>query len=98
MIAEPPSGTQPVYLVYADGGARLVYSGGDRDAALQTCTELAARNEGYLSGYLFMGRRRVEFRVFFPRYPGDAFIAARAGRDLFDVAWHRCEENGGKRR
>lgn len=88
MIADPPPGVDTLYLVYGDGGARLAYSGGGVDEARRACDELAASTAGYLSGYQFVGRQRVEVRAFFPEPPSERFIAARSRGELFDFGWH----------
>jgi hypothetical protein len=81
--------TEPTfYLVYADGGMKLAYSGEDRAAAEQVSAVLERESAGYVSGYQFVGRRRVELRAYLAGVPSEAFMAARTRRDLFDFAWH----------
>jgi hypothetical protein len=77
-----------LYLVYADDGMRLVYSGEDSPALHAACDGLAPGAAGYLSGYQFVGRRRVVLRAYFAAPPSAAFIAGRDRRDLFDLDWH----------
>ncbi len=95
---EPPAPAARTYLVYDDNGLRLVYAGDDLDVCERVCTELAARSAGYVSGYQFVGRERIELRAFFEPAPSEAFLAVRLKRDLFDFAWHSSgqSEVGGK--
>lgn len=88
MIAEPPPGVMPLYLVYGENGALLVYSGRDIDEARRACDDLARVSAGYLSGYQFVGPQRVEVRAFFAETPSERFIAARSRGELFDFGWH----------
>ena len=88
MIADPPPGTRPLYLVYADNGARLIYSGEEIDEARRVCADLARENAGYLGGYQFVGRQRVEVRAFFAETPPERFVQTRSKGELFDFGWH----------
>ncbi|HZU76833.1 MAG TPA: hypothetical protein VFA70_08725 [Dehalococcoidia bacterium] len=79
---------QRAYLVYADNGARLVYSGADPHECEEVCRQLAARSAGHVSGYQFVGRQRFDVRAYFDQEPSALFMALRKRRDLFDFAWH----------
>lgn len=89
MIADPPAGVQPLYLLYTENGARLAYSGEDVTEARRICAELAAGSAGYLGGYQFVGKQRIEIRAFFAQPPSERFVQTRSRGELFDFGWRQ---------
>lgn len=82
----------PVYLVYGENGARLLYSGEDAEAQRAACDRVAAHAAGYVSGYQFVGRQRYEIRCYLDAPPSERFMALRTRRELFDFGWHPIDE------
>jgi hypothetical protein len=76
------------YLVYADDGAALVYSGTDADEYVAHCRNLGATHAGSLWGTRAVGRsQQWHVRAFFLAPPPPDFVEQRRHFYRFRLDW-----------
>ena len=86
--------TPPVrYLVYAEDGAGLVYSGTDAAAYAAAREELARSHAGALVGQSMMGRERWIVVSYHRAAPDEQFVKRRRQGGLLGLTW---EPSGGQ--
>ena len=81
------SSPQPRFLLYADGGARLLYAGADEAEYHRLCHEAAAEHAGALVGRRRTGPEYWEVRCYFASRPDDHFIAQRRHAFPYGLGW-----------